>query len=85
MACIIRVPSRCRQATKSSSLVPRYAYTMGLEMPASSAISSMLAAWKPRREKTLHGRVEHLLLADGAWQALEGGDGGHLASIPTRA
>ena len=53
MASIIRVPSRCRQATNSSSLVPRYAYTMGLEMPASSAISSMLAAWKPRREKTL--------------------------------
>ena len=25
---------------------------MGLEMPASSAISSIDAAWKPRREKT---------------------------------
>ena len=42
-------------------------------MPASSAISSMLAAWKPRREKTLHRRVEHLLLADGPGQALEAG------------
>jgi len=35
-----------------SSLAPRYAYTIGLEIPACSAISSIEAAWKPRLEKT---------------------------------
>ena len=46
---------------------------MGLEMPAASAISSMVAAWKPRREKTVHRGVEHLLLAHGPRQPPERG------------
>ncbi len=72
MACIIRVPSRCRHATNSSSLVPEVGvhHRLGDAGVVRDLVHRGGVEAAPGED--LDRRVEHLLLAHGAGQSFGG-------------